>query len=249
MQPIFIGLVGDHDPEVTAHRAIPKALGRAALSLGRAVDPVWIGTEEAAAEPDGSLAAMHAVWCVPGGPYRSMDGALTAIRRAREHGIPFLGTCGGFQHAIVEFARNVAGLDDADHAETNAAAETQVIAPLACSLRAGRVRVEGGSLLAEVYGAREVAEEYQCSYGLNPRYRRMLEEHGMRFTAFDPDGGVRGFELPEHPFFVGTLFQPERAALRNVSAPLVTAFVRAAAGPGMAALEEPAAIASAFGTF
>jgi CTP synthase (UTP-ammonia lyase) len=247
MRPIFIGLVGDHDPEVTAHRAIPKALGRAALSLGRTVDPVWIGTDEVAADPDGSLASMHAIWCVPASPYRSMEGALAAIRRARERGIPFLGTCGGFQHALIEFARNVAGLEDADHAETSPGGGTLVISGLACSLRAGRVRVEEGSMLREIYGAREIAEEYQCSYGLNPAFRAVLEEHGMRFTAFDPDGGVRAMELPEHPFFVGTLFQPERAALRNVSPPLVTAFVRAAAGPGAAALEEPAAIASAFG--
>jgi CTP synthase (UTP-ammonia lyase) len=246
MQPIFIGLVGDHDPEVIAHRAIPKALGRAALSLGRTVDPVWIGTEEVAADP-GSLASMHAIWCVPASPYRSMEGALAAIRRARERDIPFLGTCGGFQHALIEFARNVAGLEDADHAETSPGGGTLVISGLACSLRAGRVRVEEGSMLREIYGQREIAEEYQCSYGLNPAFRAVLEEHGMRFTAFDPDGGVRAMELPEHPFFVGTLFQPERAALRNVSPPLVAAFVRAAAGPGAAALEEPAVIASAFG--
>lgn len=247
MRPIFIGLVGDHDPEVTAHRAIPKALGRAALSLGRTVDPVWIGTDEVAAEPEGSLASMHAIWCVPASPYRSMEGALIAIRRARERGIPFLGTCGGFQHAVVEFARNVVGLEDADHAETNASGETLVISGLACSLRAGRVRLEDGSILRAAYGTREIAEEYQCSYGLNPEFRGVLEKHGMRFTAFDPDGGVRAMELPEHPFFVGTLFQPERAALRNVTPPLVTAFVRAAAGPGSAAVEEPAEIASAFG--
>jgi CTP synthase (UTP-ammonia lyase) len=232
---------------VTAHRAIPKALGRAALSLGRTVDPVWIGTDEVAADPEGSLASMHAIWCVPASPYRSMEGALAAIRRARERGIPFLGTCGGFQHALIEFARNVAGLEDADHAETSPGGETLVISGLACSLRAGRVRLEEGSMLREIYDQREIAEEYQCSYGLNPAFRAVLEEHGMRFTAFDPDGGVRAMELPEHPFFVGTLFQPERAALRNASPPLVTAFVRAAAGPGAAALEEPAVIASAFG--
>ena len=247
MRPIFIGLVGDHDPEVVAHRAIPKALGRAALSLGRTVDPVWIGTEEVADDPEGSLASMHAIWCVPASPYRSMEGALAAIRRARERGIPFLGTCGGFQHAIVEFARNVAGLDDADHAETNPGGGTLVISGLACSLRAGRVRVEEESILGNAYGAREIAEEYQCSYGLNLHFRGVLEANGMRFTAFDPDGGVRAMELPSHPFFVGTLFQPERAALRNTTPPLVTAFVRAAAGPGMAAMEEPEEIATAFG--
>lgn len=248
MQPIFIGLVGDHDPEVTAHRAIPKALGRAALSLGRTVDPVWIPTEEVEDDPLGSLASMQAIWCVPASPYRSMDGALAAIRRARERGIPFLGTCGGFQHAMIEFARNVCGLEDADHAETRPDGETLVVSALACSLRAGRIRLAEGSRMREMYGAGEVAEEYQCGYGLNPWYRKVLEEHGMRFTGFDPDGDVRAFELPGHPFFMGTLFQPERAGLRNVTPPLVRAFVQAAAATVMAEVEEPAAIASAFGT-
>jgi CTP synthase (UTP-ammonia lyase) len=230
MEPTFVALVGDHDPDVVAHRAVPKALGLAALSLGRAVDAVWVATEEVAADEEQALGHVDAVWCVPASPYRSTEGALAAIRRARERGMPFLGTCGGFQHAVIEFARNVAGIGAAGHAETEPEGEALVITALACALRGvgGRVRFAEGSRLHGIYGPKPVEEEYMCGFGLNPAFRETLERHGMRFTGFDPDGAVRAMELPEHPFYVATLFQPERAALHGHTPPLVRAFVHAA---------------------
>jgi CTP synthase (UTP-ammonia lyase) len=238
MDPTFIALVGDHDPDVVAHRAIPKALGLASLSLGRTMDPVWVSTEQIADDEEGALGNVDAIWCVPGSPYRSMEGALTAIRRARERQLPFLGTCGGFQHAVVEFARNVCGIVAADHAETSGDAHALVITPLACALRdvGGKVRFIEDSRLYGIYGPAEVQEEYMCGYGLNPEFRSTLERHGMHFSGFDPTGAVRALELPDHPFFVGTLFQPERAALLGRTPPLVRAFVHAAAARTVAAL-------------
>lgn len=229
MEPVFIGLVGDHDPEVVAHRAIPKALGYVALSLGRTVDPVWIPTEQVESEPEFSLGHIDAVWCVPASPYRSTEGALAAIRHAREKGLPFLGTCGGFQHAVLEFARNVCGSPAAAHAEMDPGAESPVIAPLACSLveAHGHVRFAPGSRIRQAYGADSAGEEYHCSYGLNPAWRAELQARGMRFTAIDEAGDVRALELPDHPFFVATLFQPERQALHGHAPPLVRAFVQA----------------------
>jgi CTP synthase (UTP-ammonia lyase) len=230
MEPTFIALVGDHDPEVMAHRAIPKALGLAALSLGRTVDPVWVGTDEVAAGEDEALGHVDAIWVVPASPYRSMEGALAAIRRARERQIPCLGTCAGFQHAVIEYARDVCGLGDADHAETSPDGGTLLVTPLACRLHgdAGRVRLADGSRLREIYGVGEIEEEYMCGFGLNPDYREALERGGMRFTGFDPAGAARALELPGHPFFIATLFQPERAALHGHTPPLVRAFVHAA---------------------
>ena len=232
LEPTFIALVGDHDPEVVAHRAIPKALGLAALSLGRTVDAVWVATERVAEDEEEALGHVDAVWCVPASPYRSTEGALAAIRRARERGMPFLGTCGGFQHAVVEFARNVAGIAAAGHAETEPEGEALVISPLACALRdvAGRVSFVEGSRLYGIYGPAPVEEEYMCGYGLNPGVRERLEAAGLRFTGFDPDGAVRAMELPGHPFYVATLFQPERAALHGRTPPLLRAFVHAATG-------------------
>jgi CTP synthase (UTP-ammonia lyase) len=238
MEPTLIALVGDHDPGVVAHHAIPRALELAALSLGRAVDAVWVATEDVAADEERALGHVDAIWCVPASPYRSMEGALAAIRRARERGTPFLGTCGGFQHAVVEFARSVCGLGDADHAETSPDGGTLVVSPLACALRgvAGRVRLEDGTRIREIYGVGEIEEEYMCGFGLNPQYRAALERSGVRFTGFDPEGAVRALELAEHPFFIATLFQPERAALHGHTPPLARAFVQSATSARMPAM-------------
>jgi CTP synthase (UTP-ammonia lyase) len=230
MEPTFIAMVGDHDPDVVAHRAVPKSLGLSALSLGRPVDAVWVATERVAEDEEEALGHVDAIWLVPASPYRSMEGALAAVRRARERGMPFLGTCGGFQHAVIEFARNVCGIADADHAESNPHASNLLVGPLACALRevAGRVQLSEGTKIRAAYGQEWIEEEYMCGYGLNPEFRGVLESHGMRFTGRDPEGDIRSMELPDHPFFIATLFQPERAALHAHTPPLVRAFVHAA---------------------
>jgi CTP synthase (UTP-ammonia lyase) len=124
-----VALVGDYDPAVTAHQAIPRALSLAAAVLGVRVEPHWLPTD--AIDADDPLAGADAVWCVPASPYRSTDGALRAIGTARETGRPFLGTCAGFPHDILEYARAVIGWADAEHGETAPDAARQVIAPLA----------------------------------------------------------------------------------------------------------------------
>jgi CTP synthase (UTP-ammonia lyase) len=134
---------------------------------------------------------------------------------------------------LIEFARNVAGLTEADHAESNPGASLLVVTPLSCSLmdKTAPLHFTPGSLIQRAYGRLSAQEGYRCAFGPNPLYRDALERAGLRFTAFDDDGSIRAAELPEqvHPFFVGTLFQPERAALRGEIPPLATAFARAAA--------------------
>ncbi|HEX6536429.1 MAG TPA: CTP synthase [Gemmatimonadaceae bacterium] len=224
---VRVALVGDHDPDVTAHQAIPRALALAADALGVRVEPRWLPTDTIdAADPLGDA---DAIWCVPASPYRSMDGALRAIRAARESGRPYLGTCAGFQHAILEYARSVLGWADAEHGETAPDAALPVITPLACSLVEATdvVRFAPGSRLAIAYGALESSEGYRCRYGLNPAFARELTAGPLRATATDATGEVRGVELDGHPFFVATLFQAERAALRGVTPPLAVALLRA----------------------
>ena len=227
-----LALVGDYSPQVVAHRAIPRALELACAAVKRDLLWRWVATRDIR-DATRDLAKFSAVWVVPASPYENMAGALAAIRWARETKRPFLGTCGGFQHALIEFARDVAGLTTADHAETNPAADTLVVAPLACSLveQSGLIHFTPGSLIRHAYGRDGAQEGYHCSYGLNPAYRTALERAGLCFTAFDANGEVRAAELPTglHPFFVGTLFQPERAALREAVPPLVRAFVTAVA--------------------
>lgn len=226
-----IGLIGDYDPTVPAHAAIPLALRLAGDHAAVRVESGWIPTD-AIVDPS-LLSGFGGIWCVPASPYRSMAGALTAIRFARESRRPFLGTCGGFQHAVIEYARHVLGWADAEHAETNPASRRRVIAPLACELVevVGTVRLRAGSLIASCYGRPEASEGYRCRYGLNPDFQAALLSGPLRACAEDPGGEVRAVELEGHPFFVATLFQPERAALDGRTPPLVAAFVRASALP------------------
>ena len=101
MPPILnIGLIGDRDDDIVAHRAIPRALALAAEAAGIPVRFEWLPTK-AITSPE-PLTRLDGLWCVPGSPYQNMDGALLGIRHARESGTPFLGTCGGFQHAVIE---------------------------------------------------------------------------------------------------------------------------------------------------
>lgn len=221
-----LALIGDYDAGKTAHRAIPMALELACRAAGVDLDWAWIGTDHIH-DPAQTLAGCSGLWLTPGSPYARMDGALAAARFAREHNLPFLGTCGGFQHALIEFARHVAGLGGADHAETNSAGADLVITPLSCSLveRTGGITFTPGSRLHAIFNGAETQEGYHCNYGVNPRYREKLEAAGMRFTGFDPAGEIRAFELPACRFFLGTLFQPERSALQDRPHPLLEAFV------------------------
>jgi len=214
---------------VPAHQAIPLALQKAAALRGFPLALEWVPTEEVTASR--RVLGYHGLWCVPASPYRSMAGALTAIRHARECAVPFLGSCGGFQHALIEYARNVLGWQEAEHAETSPAAALALIAPLECALveASETVRLLPGTRIARAYAANTAHEGYHCRYGLDPRYRGALLRGPLRASAEDERGDVRAVELDGHPFFVAALFQPERAALAGRPVPLAGAFLAAAA--------------------
>jgi CTP synthase (UTP-ammonia lyase) len=228
---VRIALVGDYHPKVTAHQAIPQALALAGETLGLVVEHRWMPTDAIFTGPPTQFDEFDGTWCVPASPYKSEAGALRAIRASREDRRPFLGTCGGFQHALLEYARHVAGIPDAAHAENDPAASVPVVAPLACSLveATGLVTLEPGTRVARAYGESPARETYHCRYGLNPHYASILLGGALRVTGRDADGEVRAIELEGHPFFIATLFQPERAALHGRPHPLINAFVAAAA--------------------
>ncbi len=230
-KPARIGLIGDPDPSVTAHRAIPLALELARQATGAPVDWQWIDTPRLTGEMRATLAGFDGLWCVPASPYRNTAGAIAAIRHARESGVPYLGTCGGFQHALLEYAESVWGLEHPAHAELEPEAADPLIAPLTCSLveRRGSIRPAPGTRLARMYGCEQADEGYHCSYGLSPTHAHRLERGPLHVAARDDAGDVRAVELDGHPFFFATLYQPERAALESRSHPLIEAFVRAVA--------------------
>ncbi|KPH99281.1 CTP synthase [Actinobacteria bacterium OK074] len=230
-RPARIALVGDRSPNVVSHTRIPLLLDALAERDRLVLDPYWIPSEDlGAGTGDASVHGFDAVWVVPGSPYRSEAGVLAAIRTAREEGIPFLGTCGGFQHAVLEYARNVCGLTHVAHAETDPDAEDLLIEPLSCSLigHEGVVTTEPDSLARAVLGAERTVERYHCSYGPS-RHLDTLRAHGLRFSGYDEDGHVRMAELPGHPFFLASLFQPELAGDTARPHPIVRALARAAA--------------------
>lgn len=225
-QSFCLALVGDYDPSVPAHQAIPVALQLAADHHHVSLKWDWLHTSKIE-DAESALRDYHGIWCIPASPYANTQGALDAIRFARERGKPFLGTCGGFQHALIEYARNVAGLPGADHAETNPESLLPLISRLSCSLveKEMELALAEGSLIARSYGATAVIETYRCNFGPNPAYQRELFAGALRATAHDLQGEVRAGELTAHPFFVGTLFQPERRSLRGELPPLVRDFV------------------------
>jgi len=224
-----VAVIGDYDETFTPHPATNEAIGHAAASLGLEVDISWLPTTPL--EDDlGEVSAADALWCAPGSPYRSLVGAVNALRYGREHGVPTLGTCGGCQHIIIEYARNVLGFEDAQHAEYDPYGSRLFISELVCSL-AGRtmpVALEPGSRAAALYGTTRVEESYYCNFGLNPDHQQALDEGGLRVTGFDGEGEARVLELPEHPFYVATLFVPQTRSTPDQPHPLITGFLRAA---------------------
>lgn len=227
MSDLHIALIGDYDANVTAHRAIPRALALAGAELDVTVHSLWIHTMRISNAS--SFAGADAVWCVPASPYANTQGALVAIRHARETRIPFLGTCAGFQHALLEVAQAIWGIASPAHAELDPLAPDPVVAPLSCALVevSDAVHFAPGSRVALAYGVTEASEEYHCRYGFNSHYLPHLMAGPLRATGRDAAGEVRAVELDGHPFFVATLFQPERAALAGRTPHLVRAFLQA----------------------
>jgi CTP synthase (UTP-ammonia lyase) len=230
--PARLALVGDRSPNVRAHARIPVIIDALHRRDGLVLDAYWIPTEDVAED---DLSGFDAIWLAPGSPYRNPEGAFAAARIAREQGIPLLGTCGGFQHALVEFARDVCGLD-VSHPEYLPEDQWSdpgdfLIIPLACSLvgHEGAVRITQGSLAEQILGTERSIERYHCSFGLNPDYLGTLSGHGLRFTGHDDDGQVRVAELPGQPFFLVTLFQPELAGDGTRPHPIIRALAAAAA--------------------
>jgi CTP synthase (UTP-ammonia lyase) len=226
MRTKTIALIGDYNKAVTAHTAIPLALEFAKKSSNVNINWSWVETREIRSA--NSIAEFSAIWVVPGSPYKNMEGVLSAIRFVREMNRPFLGTCGGFQHALIEYARNVCGVIAADHAETNPEGNILVVTQLACSLagKTDQIFFKPDSCLYSIFKEKSTMGDYQCRYGLNSVWKDRLESAGLCFSGYDAAGEVRAFELANHPFFMGTLFQPELSALRNVTHPLIEAFVK-----------------------
>jgi CTP synthase (UTP-ammonia lyase) len=240
-EAVRIGILGDFNPEFRSHHATNDALQHAAAKLNCVVESEWIPTASAL-EPSAEklLQSFDGLWASPGSPYKSFDGMLKGIEFARRRDWPFLGTCGGFQYALIECVRNVLGIADADSAENNSGSKNIVIYPVACAVpgRAGNapklsglipeIRLRPGSFLQSFYKKDVVVEEFFCNFEVNPEYEWSAMEAGFPVVARGPEGEIRAIESPTHRFYIATLFQPQLSSTTENPHPLIIAFVKAA---------------------
>ncbi|WP_321473115.1 hypothetical protein [uncultured Paludibaculum sp.] len=226
METVTIGIIGDFDPGSETHRATNDGLRHAGEALQLNVQAVWLPTDG-----QQSFDGYAGLFCAPGSPYKSLDGALAGIRHARENDVPFLGTCGGFQHLVIEYARNVMGLREASHAGSDPYASCLFVTRLSCSLvgQSMEVSITPGSRAAKVLGSETTTEAYYCNFGLNPEYQQALAVAGLRISGVDQEGAARIVELPGHRYFLGTLFVPQARSKPGAPHPMVVELCRAAA--------------------
>ncbi len=240
-RPVTVGLVGKYVDLPDAYLSVVEALRHAATSSDAVLDLRWIPSDDMG----GLLASEHLAGVdgivVPGGfGIRGIEGKISAIRHARENRIPFLGLCLGLQCAVIEFARSILGLSDADSAEFNPTTPHPVIDlmesqqdvdEMGGTMRLGLypAKLAEGSLARSLYGQELIYERHRHRYEVNNRYRKDLEQAGLRLSGTSPnDSLVEVIELPSHPYFIGTQFHPEFRSRPDDPHPLFLGLVRAA---------------------
>src|SRR4029079_13631957 len=189
---VSIAVLGDRNLEHLTHREIDATLEL----LPADVDARWLPSPDAA-----SAGARDGLWVVPGTPYRDDDAVLEAIHRARAAGMPMLGTCGGFQYMLVEFARNVAGLGDAAHAETAPDPLDPVVWRLSCSVvgEERQVTAVPGTRVAELCGTEAFTGFHWCNFGLSPAHEAALTAAGLVVAGPAPHPRGDGGGAARHP--------------------------------------------------
>jgi len=241
--PPRLALVGDRSVNVAAHERIPVIIDALSAAGHEPIELYWLHSTTLTGADD--VAGFDGVWAIPGSPYANPDGMLRAIETARTRGIPFLGTCGGFQHLLLEYARDVCDLPAVQNAEQAPDAADLLIVPLRCSLfgEEAFVSVDAGTKAAELMGAGPTTERFFCRYGLNTTFEHTLLDHGLVISGRDEEGDARIAELPGHPFYIGSLFQPELASDATWVHPLIAGFARAVREHASRAVREPVSAA------
>jgi CTP synthase len=238
---ISIAVVGKYAEHRDAYKSIYEALDHAGVANKAQVRIQRVHSEAVEREgPERLLAGTDGV-LVPGGfGDRGIEGKVDAVQFARQRGIPFLGICLGMQCAVVEYARNVIGLDEANSTEFDKDNPHPVICLLdeqekitdkggTMRLGAHPARLRPGSKAAECYGAEEISERHRHRYEFNNVYRQQFTAHGMEMIGMSPDGSlVEIVEIPEHPWFVAVQFHPEFKSQPTRPHPLFDGFIGAA---------------------
>jgi CTP synthase len=246
---VTIALVGKYIDLRDSYISLSESLKHAGIRCHAQVNIRYIESQQLETEGTACLADVDAI-LVPGGfGDRGVEGKIKTVRYARENGIPYLGICLGLQAAVIEFARNVAGLKDAHSTEFEPSTTNPVIAlitewqdkdgssqerdadsELGGSMRLGaqESRLEPGSLVAEMYASESIYERHRHRYEVNNRYLDRLRAAGLVFSGFSIDGLVETIELKDHPWFIASQFHPEFTSNPRDGHPLFTGFVKAA---------------------
>lgn len=238
---VTIALVGKYVQLQDAYMSVSESLRHAGAANGCRVDIKWVQADELDSSCVESVLRSVDGVLVPGGfDYRGVEGKIAAVNYARTRRVPFLGLCLGMHCAVIEFARNVCDMPDANSAEFNPRSrhlvidllpEQKTVADYGGTMRLGSYpcRLVPGTLAAQAYGTLEISERHRHRYELNNEFRDKLSEKGMVMSGFSPDGRlVEIVELKDHPWFVATQFHPEFRSRPNRPHPLFTAFVKAA---------------------
>ena len=238
---VTIGLIGKYTKLHDAYLSVAEALHHGGYENGVHVNIRWIESEDLEEQnPETVLGDVDGI-LVPGGfGVRGVEGKMQAARYAREHDVPYLGICLGMQTAVMEFARDVLGYEDADSAEFNEESTHKVIdfmpdqrgnIPKGGTMRLGAYpcAIRSGSILEQAYGKKEIQERHRHRYEFNNEYREAIQLAGMDVTGTSPDGRlVEAVEIPALRFFVGVQYHPEFKSRPNAAHPLFRELVRAA---------------------
>jgi len=246
---VTIAIVGKYTGMKDAYKSLIEALTHGGIANKVKVNLDWIESEIFEKEdPSPYLEHVNGI-LVPGGfGHRGAEGKIRAVQFARERKVPYFGICFGMQMAVVEGARNLAGINSANSTEFGATPEPVVGlltewlrgnererreagGNLGGTMRLGayQASLAKGSRVADIYGATEIQERHRHRYEVNTQYRAQLEEKGMRFSGMSPDGVLPEIiEYPDHPWFVGVQFHPELKSRPFEPHPLFSSFVGAA---------------------
>jgi CTP synthase len=237
---VEIAICGKYVHLVDAYKSIIESFIHSGVANDVNVNIKWVDTEKVEREgPEAYLQEVDGI-LVPGGfGDRGIEGKITAIRYAREHGIPFLGICLGLQCAVIEFARGVCGLEagssefdpDVPHPVIDLMLEQRSRSKMGGTMRLGSYPcvLEEGTLAHNLYGVSEIGERHRHRWEVNNAYRETLEENGMVISGLSPDGDlVEIVELPDHPFFIASQFHPELKSRPQRAHPLFKGLVAAA---------------------
>ena len=238
---VDIGLVGKYVEYEDSYKSLKEALLHAGIAHQARVNIDWIEAEQVEWPHCREYLRRFDGILVPGGfGKRGIQGMLNAICCAREEKIPYFGICLGMQTMVIEFARNVCGLAEADSTEFNPATPHRVIYKLrelkgvdelGGTMRLGAYicRLADGSFAQQAYGTSEISERHRHRYEFNRDFEEILTKHGMRLTGQTPDGVyVEICEVPDHPWYLGCQFHPEFKSKQLEPHPLFTAFLGAA---------------------